>query len=869
MATLPTSIATRPCCIRCGSTETSKLASSSHCSSRTKFSQSFERADIKQKLVQLGAVQQLTVARRDLLKVSAMTRVSVEEINQMYTLTAEVDKLEKGSSYLFRTEIGGQVKVSVKKKNSKYAVFIEVSSLQLPGDSDGLILAWGVYRSDSTCTQTLDFASSAPNIEPIVAENPLSQIVDSVYAIELEFMVEQTPFFLSFLLKSSRGLEIRSQSHMKFCVPVGLDRGRPFPLGLSFPANGSINFAVFSRNAESVVLCLYDDTSADQPTLELDLDPYVHRTGDVWHVSMENSRSFVAYGYRFRGSNSDNFDGGQVILDPYAKLIEKPNNPGTALSLGKLSRVETFDWAGDVRPNLSMEKLMIYRLNVKRFTEHKSSQLAVDIAGTFTGLAEKIDHLKGLGINAVLMEPIFPCDEQKGSYFPIHFFSPMNIYGPSSNQISAINSMKDAVKRLHSSGIEVLLEVVLTHTADNRALQGIDDPSYYHLSGPAETRTSLNCNYPIVQQLILDSIRHWVIDFHIDGFCFMNASSLLRGFHGEALSRPPLVEAIAFDPILSRTKIIADCWDPIEAVQKEAQFPHWKRWAEMNSKFCTDIRNFLRGQGLLSDLATRFCGSGDLFSSGRGPAFSFNFVARNFGLSLVDLVSFSQGELAPELSWNCGEEGPTDKTAVLERRLKQIRNFLFVLYLSLGVPVINMGDECGHSTGGSPAHGARKPFNWRTLKTGFGMQTSQFISFLSSFRERRGDLLQRRNFLKEKNIDWHGSDLSPPKWDDPTSRFLAVVLKAEQDAEERPEGTKTSNGLSDLFIAFNLADRSEVVILPPPLKGTSWNRLVDTALPYPGFFSMEGEPVIEQMKGLVSYQMKSYSCALFEATDSS
>ncbi|OWM87158.1 hypothetical protein CDL15_Pgr010190 [Punica granatum] len=870
MATLPTPIATRPCCLHCGTTDASKLVSSSHYSYRTKLPQSFERVDTKQKLIHRGSVQDLVCSpHRNLLKVSAMTGVSVEDVDQTYTLVTH--KLEKGSSYLFRTEVGGQVKVSVTQKNAKYPVFIEVSSLRLPSSTDRLILAWGVYRSDSTCTQTLDFGSLAPDAEPLVRENPLDQISDSEYALELEFDRKQIPFFLSFLLKSSSGLEIRSHTHMKFCIPVGLGRGRPSPLGLSFPAGGSISFAVFSRNAEGVVLCLYDDASADQPTLELDLDPYVNRTGDIWHVSLENPGNFTAYGYRFRGRNNDHFDKGRIILDPYAKIIEKPKNPGAAAltsyrCLGLLSQVKPFNWAGDVRPNLSMERLMVYRLNVKRFTEHKSSQLPADIAGTFSGLAEKIDHFKDLGVNAVLMEPIFPRDEQKGSYMPFHFFSPMSIYGPSSNQISAINSLKDAVKRLHSSGIEVFLEVVFTETADSGALQGIDDPSYYHLSGPVKMRRALNCNYPIVQQFILDSLRHWVIEFHIDGFCFMNASSLLRGFHGESLSRPPLVEAIAFDPILSRTKIIADSWDPINAAQKDVEFPHWKRWAEMNSKFCIDIRNFLRGGGLLSDLATRLCGNGDLFFDGRGPAFSFNFIARNFGLSLVDLVSFSKGELATEFSWNCGEEGPTNKIAVLERRLKQIRNFLFILYLSLGVPVLNMGDECGHSAGGSPTYGARKPFDWTTLKAGFGMQTSQFISFLSSFRRRRGDLLQNRNFLKEESINWHGSDQAPPKWGDPTSRFLAVNLKPEQDTKTSLEGPKTSEGPGDLFIAFNGADQAERVILPPSPKGMGWNRLVDTALHYPGFFLVEGEPVIEQMAGLVSYEMKSHSCALFEAT---
>ncbi|KAF3970911.1 hypothetical protein CMV_005434 [Castanea mollissima] len=168
------------------------------------------------------------------------------------------------------------------------------------------------------------------------------------------------------------------------------------------------------------------------------------------------------------------------------------------------------------------------------------------------------------------------------------------------------------------------------------------------------------------------------------------------------------------------------------------RFPHWKRSAEIDTKFCNDVRNFWRGEGLLSDLATRLCGSGDIFSDGRGPAFSFNFIARNFGLTLVDLVSFSNDALASQLSWNCGEEGPTDNTTVLERRLKQIHNFLFVLHISLGVPILNMGDECGQSCGGSPAYGDRKPLDWNTLKTGFGIQTLQFISFLRVIFFRKG-----------------------------------------------------------------------------------------------------------------------------------
>ncbi|KAL5796768.1 hypothetical protein ACOSQ2_001588 [Xanthoceras sorbifolium] len=883
MATLPPSLGIRPRAINCGAIASSKLTAATHYSCNSKMAGRPGRIDLEKKLL-CGEVSQDVVKtpyRTINLRVFATSRVSVEQIEQTYTKRTDVDELKKMSTFLFRTEIGGQVNVSIRQKNIKYVVNIEVSSLQLHTGDNRLVLVWGVYRSDSSCFMHLDSQYSASDSETGTAETPFMQSSFDSFALELEFEAKQTPFYLSFLLKSpagaeSNGSEIRTHMKANFCVPVGFNAGFPAPLGLSFSSDGSMNFAIFSRNAESMVLCLYDDTTADKPALELDLDPYVNRSGDVWHATMESAWNFVSYGYRCKGAISQGdkykFYAERILLDPYAKVIvnsiSNHNESGLLIKyLGKLCQEPVFDWNGDVRLNLPMEKLVVYRLNVMRFTEHKSSQLAADIAGTFSGVIEKVHHLKDLGMNAVLLEPIFPFDEQQGPYFPCHFFSPMNLQGPSGGSISVINSMKEMVKNLHANGIEVLLEVAYTHTADGGALQGVDDLSYYYVNGTEElgTRNALNCNYPIVQQMILDSLRHWVTQFHIDGFSFINASSLLRGFHGEYLSRPPLVEAIAFDPLLSKTKIIADCWDPHDLPTKEIPFPHWRRWAEVNTKFCNDVRNFLRGEGLLSDLATRLCGNGDIFSDGRGPAYSFNFIARNSGLSLVDLVSFSSAEIASELSWNCGDEGPTGETAVLGRRLKQIRNFLFVLYISLGVPILNMGDECGQSTGGSPAYGDRKPFDWNALATGFGIQTTQFISFLSSFRLKRSDLLQKRNYLKEEYIDWHGSDHSPPKWDDPSCKFLAMRLKAGEAETQLSSESSHTNG--DLYIAFNAADCSESIILPQPPEGMTWHRLVDTALPFPGFFSIDGEPVLEQTLGLCTYEMKARSCTLFEASN--
>ncbi|XP_004493650.1 isoamylase 2, chloroplastic [Cicer arietinum] len=796
-------------------------------------------------------------------KLCATSRLSVEETEQKFSTFTQSEDIKTALSYLFRTEIGeGLVKVYVKKKKVTYFVYIEVSSLELVrAEGETLVLCWGVYRDDSLSVNV----GKGMNVSPFV-QNSLGK-----FSVELEFDVEQVPFYLSFLLRYS-GLEIRTHMKRNFCVPVGFYKGCPSLLGLSFSPDESVNFAVFSRRAESVVLCLYDDDndSVEKPALELDLDPYVNRSGDIWHISFESVGNFVRYGYRLGGAHRDNSYAECVVLDPYARIVGNsfPNGIGSVKNLGFLKKDPAFDWGDDYHLNLDMEKLLVYRLNVKRFTEHESSQLPGDLAGTFSGLAKKVQHFKDLGMNAVLLEPVFTFDEEKGPYFPCNFFSPMNLYGKSGDPVSTINSMKDMVKTMHANGIEVLMEVVFSNTAETGALHGIDDLSYYYANGVGglKVQSALNCNYPIMQNLILDSLRYWVTEFHIDGFSFVNASHLLRGFHGEYLSRPPLVEAIAFDPILWKTKIIADCWDLNAMEAKEIRFPHWMRWAEINTNFCNDVRNFLRGENLLSNLATRLCGSGDMYSCGRGPAFSFNYIARNFGLSLVDLVSFSSADLDVELSWNCGEEGPTNNTAVLERRLKQIRNFLFILFVSLGVPVLNMGDECGYSSGGSPAYGDTKPFNWAALKTGFGKQTTQFISFLTSLRKRRSDLLQSKSFLKEENIEWRGVDNAPPRWEDPSCKFLAMNLKAEKG--ELQESSVSSDILGDLFIVFNADDHPETVVLPLLPEGVSWYRLVDTALPFPGFFLTNGDFVPEQISGLCTYEMKSYSCTLFEANNS-
>ncbi|CAA0833587.1 Isoamylase 2- chloroplastic [Striga hermonthica] len=765
------------------------------------------------------------------------------------------------ATYRFMMETGGQLKVLVKRKKNKNVLHVEVESLQDFAGQGDLIMIWGLFRADSTSFMPLDFKRPNKDDKYNTIETPFAKDSGGKLAVELEFEESLTPFYVSILLKLHAGSDsgistIRTHRKTNFIVPVGFGSGRPFPLGISFSDDGFINFAFFSRSARSVVLCLYANTEEDKPTLEIDLDPYVNRTGDIWHALVDCSFPFVGYGYRCR-SGTDK-EGPRVLLDPYARVIDEFGSDLPRNFIGKLCKEPAFDWSDDIRPSIAMEKLIIYRLNVTRFTVDKSSKLPGEIAGTFSGISERLGHFKSLGVNAVLLEPIFPFDELKGPYFPWHFFSPRSLYGSSGDPDTVSKSMKEMVKKLHANGIEVFLEVVLTHANEFGQLKQIDSSySSINIGEDLNCQEALNCNHPVVQQMILESLRYWAVEFHIDGFCFINASSLTKGSRGEFLSRPPLVEAIAFDPLLSKVKIIADSWDPHDMNAKEMAFPHWKRWAEMNTKFCVDVRNILRGQGPISNLATRLCGSGDIFLRGRGPSFCLNFITRNVGLTLVDLVSFSSGGLESECSWNCGEEGPTNNTAVLERRLKQIRNYLFILFISLGVPVLNMGDECGLSSGGSLSYTDRKPLNWNALRSGFGVQMMQFISFLSSLKVKKCDFFQRSSFMKEGSIEWRGVEDSTPDWDDPSCKFLSLTLKGD---EETGESTPPYVG-GDIFVAFNSGDRSEKVVLPRLAVGRSWVRLVDTGLPFPGFFSADGFPIGDELE---TYEMKAHSCVLFE-----
>ncbi|KMZ65843.1 Isoamylase, family GH13 [Zostera marina] len=819
--------------------------------------------------------------------VCAASQCSIQQNDKVSGVVSQTQEFKNKFSYSFWSQADGPVKVSVVETEAKFVVYIQVSSL-CRALSD-LELIWSIFRSDSSsliAQGSKKFAAftNNPFTEAVTeSSNFISMSFDQRYldghVVSLEFPSAQAPFFVSFNLHTSPdsfgsgGSVFGTHKNTDFCIPVGIGRGHPMPLGVSFSTDESVNFSIFSKNAESVILCLYTGVSNDC-TLEIALDPFVNRTGDVWHVKMNNCQNYVAYGYRCKGDilwdTGCRFHMRYVLLDPYTKILgkffpskvqEQERLASQTKYLGLLQKMPFFDWSSDVHPHIPMEKMVVYRLNVGLFTEDTSSQLSANLMGTFAGLEKKIHHFKNLGVNAILSHPIFSFDETKGPYFPYNFFSPMNNYGPEKDGVSAITSMKNMVKSLHAQGIELLLEVVFSHTAEGGdaacqmiTFRGIDNSVYYNVEGDIgrETYNSINCNNPIVQGMILESLRYWVSEFHIDGFCFVNTSALVQGPDNHSLWQSPLIEAIAGDPLLSKTKIVADFWSPVDMSYKKVKFRHWKRFAEMNLQFCFDVRNFLKGEGLLCDIATRVCGSGDIFSDGRGPSFAFNFISKN--LSLIDLVSYND---CSEQSWNCGEEGPTTNRGVVELRHRQIRNFLFILFVSLGVPVINMGDECGFST----SNDKQRAFDWTCLNSSFGTENVAFIAFLSSLRSRRNDLLQARNFLKVENIEWHGSDQSYLDWNDPAScKFLGMLLKPNW-----ADISLSSWDKGNMFAVFNSSGFPLIATLPQLPWGSFWVRLVDTSLPFPVFFANYDDPDAFSCGGLNSYQLQPHSCALFEA----
>ena len=539
--------------------------------------------------------------------------------------------------------------------------------------------------------------------------------------------------------------------------------GKPLPLGATLRDRG-VQFAIFSRHATAITLQLFATSEDISPAAEIQLDPRVNKTGDIWHIFVEGLTAGQLYGYRadgpYRPLEGLRFNKNKLLLDPYARAVTGNLNwnlsdargydigaPEGDLSFSASDSAggapkcivlgNDFRWDGDRPLNIPLKDTIIYEVHVRGLTCHPSAK--VDHPGTFLGVIEKIPYLKELGITAVELLPIQEFDEREimktnprtgeklsnyWGYSTMSFFAPKGRYSSSGSMGEQVREFKGMVKELHRAGIEVILDVVFNHTAEGNetgptlCFRGLDNTIYYLLddggrryknySGCGNT---LNCNHPLLREFIIDCLHYWVIEMHVDGFRFDLASILGRDQEGNMLENPPLIHRIAENPVLRNTKIIAEAWDAGGAYQV-GRFPG--RWAEWNGHFRDDIRRFWRGDaGMTPHLATRLTGSSDLFqTSGRAPFHSVNFVTCHDGFTLHDVVSYSKkhnlanGEnnldgTDDNFGCNYGVEGETANGAINELRIRQIKNFLATLMLAQGVPMLLGGDEFRRTQGGN------------------------------------------------------------------------------------------------------------------------------------------------------------------------
>jgi len=643
----------------------------------------------------------------------------------------------------------------------------------------------------------------------------------------------------------------------------------PFHLG-AWPVGNGVQFSVFSRNASEVWLLLFDEESAEVPTRELKLDPVRNRFGDIWHVHVPDARPGQFYVYRMNGDHRTHgghiFNAGQWLLDPYGKAVAGRRtwgDPG-ALVAGEAPRsgsaclksvivADDFDWEGDAFPRTPWTDTIIYETHLRGFTAHQSSN--VSSPGTYRGFMEKIPYLKDLGVTAVEILPVHQFNEMEyliandarrdlknyWGYNTVAFFAPHAGYAQGTEPGSEVREFKELVQALHAEGIELILDVVYNHTAEGGeggpvySFRGMD-PTIYYLLGHEDDFSgcgnTMNCNHPVVADLILDSLRYWVREMHVDGFRFDLASVLTRGRNGEELGNPPLIEAISEDPVLRDTKLIAEAWDAAGLYQV-GRFPG-AEWSEWNGKYRDDVRSFWHGDGeTLSLLSRRITGSADLYQHwGKTPQKSVNFITCHDGFTLNDLVSYNHkhneanGEENRDgddhgFSQNFGVEGPSEDPEITARRRKQIKNFIATLFLSQGVPMLLAGDEFGNTqSGNNNAYCQDNELSWLNWDAAdpcgeISDFTRRAIKLRKSISQlRRTDYYADHDAKSETPwIQWFGSDGQTPDW--ANGNAVAILL--------HPHPAETTA----LLILCNGADYDADFNIPAP-PGSPWEIALST-----------------------------------------
>ena len=673
--------------------------------------------------------------------------------------------------------------------------------------------------------------------------------------------------------------------------------GNPYPLGATWDGQG-VNFALFSEFATGVELCLFSGENGEKE----ERIPLTERTNLVWHAYLPGIKPGQCYGFRVHGpyepQHGHRFNPNKLLFDPYARAISGIIDWNDALfgyqigdRANDLSYSEsdsapympkcvvtdsTFDWEGDRRPNIPLHKTIIYETHVKGFTE-LHPDVPPELRGTYAGMTCEpvIDYIKRLGVTAVELLPIhhFVNDrhlKERGltnywGYNSIGFFAPDARYASAGVMGEQVHEFKQMVKALHREGIEVILDVVYNHTAEGNqmgptlAFRGIDNASYYRLvEGDARhymdytgTGNTLNMMSPAVLRMMMDSLRYWVLEMHVDGFRFDLASALARELH-DVDRLGSFFDIIHQDPVISQVKLIAEPWDIGMGGYQVGGFP--PGWAEWNGKYRDTVRDFWRGaESTLAEFASRLTGSSDLYSGdGRQPTASINFITAHDGFTLADLVSYNEkhneangednndGE-SHNRSWNCGVEGPTDDEGVLALRRQQQRNFLTTLFLSQGVPMLLAGDELGRSQGGNNNAYCQDNeiswFHWDQTDEDLQEFTRRLIVFV-----KRHPIFQRRKWFQGSplhgegatDIAWFnlaGDEMAEEHWGEDYAKTVAVFLNGSGIRTPDEKGRRITD--NSFILMFNAHHEPVTFTIPKTGERLRWLRVIDTTQPLP------------------------------------
>lgn len=647
-----------------------------------------------------------------------------------------------------------------------------------------------------------------------------------------------------------------------------------FTYTLPYGANVSdrgVQFTIFSRSATGMRVLLYNHVDDRDPTEVIDLDRNVDRWGDVWSVLIPGLKAGQLYHFQANGPFDPEagqwFDGNARLVDPYAKALAgcfQESTDGLIRPPKCVVVDDHFDWEGDRHVRRPLSESIIYEMHVRGFTQSKTAK--VHCPGSYLGVIEKIPYLQSLGITAVELMPVheFPIKDIHGNvkdrpnywgYDPLAFFAPHSGYAHSSEPGAQVNEFKTMVKALHQAGIEVILDVVFNHTCEGNergpvlSFKGLENQTYYMLSGGGAhygnytgCGNTFNGNHPVCRELIFHCLRHWVHNYHIDGFRFDLASILSRDRYGNLVPNAPVIDLIAEDPMLADTKIIAEAWDAAGAYQV-GSFGDL-RWAEWNGRYRDDVRRYWRGDpGMVGAMATRLSGSSDLYEhSGRAPSNSINFITSHDGYTMNDLVSYkdkhndANGEGNRDgdnnnLSDNYGVEGPTRKKYIEQLRLRQIKNMLATLLISQGVPMLVMGDEARRTQkGNNNAYCQDNETSWMN----WGLVESnpdllRFVRALTAFR-RQQPALMRNRFLSGRpsdargvpDVSWFESTGKPINWEKPDGTLVCWLAKPS--ANDDPAGFGR-----DLLIIMNGSPETKKLVLPEMVRGQRWRLFLDTS----------------------------------------